>query len=82
MKEKTLLEKALATKCHRRMSLPADADLQFLAIAHIQGEITLMQVCAALGRQRNYASSAYLAVVRGLRAAYQNGRLKIVNGKP
>lgn len=79
MKTQTLLEKALAKRPREHKEIPEGLD--DLAIAHIEGRITLSQVTTALGRMSG-GVLCYTAIVRGLRAAYQNGKLKITNGKP
>ena len=49
-----------------------------LALAWAAGEVTYSQVCRVLGYKRT--QQAYTILARGLRAAYQEGRLVMKGG--
>lgn len=73
MKTQTLLEKAKAVQRKRNRTEP-DADTLF---AWLKGEITSGQICAALGKPAQ-PSYAYNFIVRSLKSAYAQGRIKLV----
>lgn len=83
MKEKTLLEKALAIPVAGRggAQFPLPEGIDDISIAYMAGRITSLQFNAVIGRG-NKRLVNYCALFRGLRIAYRNGKLKIVNGKP
>ena len=69
----SLVEKAklLAPK----PAMPVKAGEMALALAWAAGEVTYSQVCRVLGYR--HTQQAYTVLARGLRAAYQEGRLVV-----
>lgn len=76
MKNQTLLEKAKAAKGKTRSSTVPDVDT---LLAWLNGEISLGQISVALGKPHNQPSYVYAFLIRSIRAAYAQGRIKIVD---
>ena len=72
----TLLEKALAVPVRNKTQC-ANKEHADLALAWIQGRITLGQAATGLGL--NNPSSAYCSLAMALRAAFESGLLVIAD---
>lgn len=67
---KTLLEKAKERKAQSPQNMFCEEEIE-LSLAYIKGEISLSQVCIALGKEKKHTTGYYF-ICRALRQHFSN----------